>query len=336
MLEFDLAGAEWVVVAYLSGDENMLRVVESGKSPHVATGSFIFGIPEELVIKEHKIVGAHTDPTMIRQLRLEHIPELFDLEGQPGVFLPRIFSCRQGGKKTNHGLNYDMKYRRFALENEIPEADAMPMVEAYTTKAYPGLPKWHASIREEMRNGRTLENCFGRKVKLVGEWGQDLFNAAYSFKPQSTVGDACLQAMCDIFEDDRIGWMPIRLGGQTHDSLMIQYPIPPSDMGWIDLAEVVHDIAYKYMRPQLEYNGRTFRLDCELKIGLNWGDMVAVKIDAYEAVKTAVTLSHAFQGLVASAAAPADLSEIPLVPDLEVALPQAPELEPSADLQEGS
>ena len=31
LLEFDLAGAEWVVVAYLSGDERMIDVVESGK-----------------------------------------------------------------------------------------------------------------------------------------------------------------------------------------------------------------------------------------------------------------------------------------------------------------
>jgi DNA polymerase I-like protein with 3'-5' exonuclease and polymerase domains len=335
MLEFDLSGAEWVVVAYLSGDQNMLEVVRSGKSPHVATGSFIFGVPEELVLAEHKVVGSHTDPTTIRKLREDHLPELLALEGQQGVFLPRIFSCRQGGKKTNHGLNYDMKYRRFALENEIPEADAMPMVEAYTQKAYPGLPVWHASIREEMRHGRTLVNCFGRKVTLVNEWGQDLFNAAYSFKPQSTVADVCLEAMCLIYEDTRSWFKPVRLGAQVHDSIQIQYPIPDCLDGWIDLARVCHDIAHRHMRPELEYNGQKFKLDCDMKMGLNWGEMVPVKVDAYHIEKTAVSLSLAFQSLASSAGASAQ-SETEIYPPQEMQLAQVSEAEEIAQPVEGS
>lgn len=297
MLEFDLAGAEWVVVAYLSGDENMLGVIKSGKSPHVVTGSLIFGIPEELVIREHKIVGSHTDPSTIRQLRQDQIPELLDMEGQPGVFLPRIFSCRQGGKKSNHGLNYDMKYRRFALENEIPEADAMPMVEAYTKVAYPKIPEWHKSVRDRLRKDRTLVNCFGRKVKLVGEWGQDLFNAAYSFEPQSTVVDSCLLAMCLIYEDESPWFRPVRLGAQVHDSVQIQYPIPQDQAGWIDLAKVCHDISHRHMRPELEYNGNKFRLGCDLKVGLNWGDMMPVQVSAYDLSETALSLNTAVAAL---------------------------------------
>jgi DNA polymerase I-like protein with 3'-5' exonuclease and polymerase domains len=326
MLEFDLSGAEWVVVAYLSGDHNMLEVVRSGKSPHVATGSFIFGVPEELVLREHKVVGSHTDPTTIRRLREEHLPELLAMENQPGVFLPRIFSCRQGGKKTNHGLNYDMKYRRFALENEIPEADAMPMVEAYTKKAYPGLPDWHASIREELRNGRSLWNCFGRKVTLVGEWGQDLFNAAYSFKPQSTVADVCLEAMCLIYEDTSSWFEPVRLGAQVHDSVQIQYPIPDCLDGWIYLAKVCHDICHIHMKPWLKYREQEFRLDCDVKMGLNWGEMVPVRVDAYEVTVTAASLSLAFQSLASSAGA-ADPVGTEIGPPQEVHLAQVSEVE---------
>src|SRR5215510_138225 len=131
MLEFDLAGAEWVVVAYLANDENMIGVVKSGKSPHIVTGSLISGASEDFVLQEHKLVGSHTDPNTIEMLRRQ-------LTIPPGIFLPRIMSIRQAGKKSNHGLNYNMKYRRFALENEMPEADAEPIVNAYVNKAYPG------------------------------------------------------------------------------------------------------------------------------------------------------------------------------------------------------
>jgi hypothetical protein len=274
MLEFDLAGAEWVVVAYLSGDANMLGVVASGKSPHVVTGSLITSVPEDLVTQEHKVVGSKTDENTIRELREAKLPHLIDMHEKGLIFLPRVMSIRQAGKKSNHGLNYNMKYRRFALENEISEADAMPLVEAYTTVAYPGIPLWHESIRQEMRdNNRTMVNCFGRKVRLLGEWGSELFDQAYSFKPQSTVADSCLQAMCRVYENESEAFCKVRLGAQVHDSLMIMHPIPADRQGWVELAQTVHIIAQDYMRPLLTYGGREFRLGCDLKLGLDWGHM---------------------------------------------------------------
>ena len=68
-LEFDKAGAEWVVVAYLSGGENMISVVEQRKKPHTITGSLMSGLSEEQVNAENKIVGHHTDAETVRRLR---------------------------------------------------------------------------------------------------------------------------------------------------------------------------------------------------------------------------------------------------------------------------
>ena len=62
LAEFDLAGAERVVVAYLADDANMISVVESGKSPHVATGALISGAPKELIEREDKLLKHMTDP----------------------------------------------------------------------------------------------------------------------------------------------------------------------------------------------------------------------------------------------------------------------------------
>jgi len=293
-LEFDLSGAEWVVVAYASGDANMIGVVESGKSPHVVTGALISGATEDFVMAEHKLVGNHTDPNTISDLRSS-------LKIEPYVFLPRSMSIRQAGKKSNHGLNYGMKYKRFALENEVPEADAKPIVEAYSTVAYPGLEGYWQATRDQLKRDRSLVNCFGRKVRLLGEWGNDLFMEAYSFIPQSTVADVCLRAMCLVYEDARM--QDVELGAQVHDSLLIQYPTPRNYDGWGQLANICRKIAREYMRPELEYGGRKFRLGCDLKVGLNWGDMHPVATamprpelaDALEAAIRSATVSSSHQ-----------------------------------------
>src|SRR5215475_10772879 len=104
-LNFDKAGAEWVVVAYLSGDERMLDIVKSGRSPHVATGALISGASEQLVQLEHEKVGEANDPYAIEEIRAS-IPEL----RLGSYFLPRTMSIRQAGKKSNHALNYGEGY----------------------------------------------------------------------------------------------------------------------------------------------------------------------------------------------------------------------------------
>jgi hypothetical protein len=265
-MEFDLSGAEWVVVAYLSNDPAMIGVVESGKSPHVVTGSLISGAPEKFVLEEHKAVGMNTDPDVIQALRAPlTIPE--------GIFLPRSMSIRQAGKKSNHGLNYGMRYKRFALDNEIVETEARMMVELYSTVAYPGISDYWEGIRRELKeNDRTLTNCFGRKVRLLDEWGPELWNAAYSFKPQSTVVDCVTDAMEFVYYDDSPEFAPVILGAQVHDSIMMEYP-ESTPTEWIG---VVALRTCEYMRPPLRYSDKDFKLHCDLKVGYSWGDMHTV------------------------------------------------------------
>ncbi|MBT7188291.1 hypothetical protein HN911_13305, partial [Candidatus Bathyarchaeota archaeon] len=90
------------------------------------------------------------------------------------------------GKRANHGLNYDLGYRTFAIYYQIPEREAAFIVERYH-QIYPGVREWHASIREELSKSRTLRNCFGRKRTFMDRWGHELFKEAYSYIPQSTV-----------------------------------------------------------------------------------------------------------------------------------------------------
>jgi len=268
LIELDKAGAEWDVVAYLTGDGNMLSVVESDRSPHTVTGSLISGAPEEVVEKENKLVGNHTDPDVIQELR-EEMPELAVGAEQLGWFLPRIFSIRQMGKKSNHGLNYDMKYRRFALENELEEKESKTIVDYYKTKAYPGIPLWHETVRQKLNKDRTLTNCFGRKRKFLDAWGPELFDAAYSFIPQSTVFDTTRIGMVKTYQDTSKLFKPVEILAQVHDSVVIQYPEDASA-----IAEVGRIIGTDYMNPLCTYNAREFYIATTMKVGRDWGNMV--------------------------------------------------------------
>jgi hypothetical protein len=272
-VNFDKAGAEWVVVAYLSGDARMIDVIESGKSPHLVTGALISGASEELVLKEHKVVGEANDPYTIEELRAT-IPELSD----PALFLPRSMSIRQAGKKSNHALNYDEGYRVFALYNEMEEGDAKKIVDFYKTRAYPGVPLYHEAVRRELKNEhRTLVNCFGRKVVLRGAWDYKLWKMAYSFKPQSTVVDMVNKAM-ELWYDSTEGYMQnLELLAQVHDSLLGQYTLSGKRDQFLHMARACMDID-RFISPRCTYSGRDFVIKTDVKIGLDWQNMSAVPV----------------------------------------------------------
>jgi hypothetical protein len=267
LIELDKAGAEWVVVAYLAGDGRMLDVIAKEQSPHVITGTYISGCSEELVEKEESVVKLQTDPQLVADAR-DKVPEL---SGQ-GYFLPRSMSIRQAGKKANHGLNYGLGYRTFALYNEMQESDAKEIVRRYHEDAYPGIKVWHDSIQRQLNDDRTLTNCFGRKRKFLDRWGQDLFLDAYSFLPQSTVVDMVNQGMIDAYLDEDL---QLDLLAQVHDSILIQYPT--EELGL--LAERIWRIA-DYMSPTCEYGAREFTIRTTAKVGYDWSNMNEIDISA--------------------------------------------------------
>jgi hypothetical protein len=258
LIELDKAGAEWVVVAYLANDGAMIQVIESGASPHVATGVLLSHSNGPFVTKENKIVGNITDPMKINELREQ-------LDPDPEWWLPRSMSIRQAGKKANHGLNYDMKFKRAALEWEILENESRDIVERYHS-AYPGIRQWHNSVQDQLRKNRMLTNCFGRQRRFMDGWGQTLFDAAYSFIPQSTVFDITREGMTKWYSDEEM--VGVELLAQTHDSCTFQFNNITSG---IDIAPNAMKLGLDYMNPTLTYNGRDFKIGTTMKLGLDWG-----------------------------------------------------------------
>lgn len=270
LIEFDKAGAEWVVVAYLSGDSRMLEVIKNKRDPHLVTGSTLSGVSEELVKQEDKLLNKSTDPSYIEEKRKE-LPKL--LEGD--YFLPPNMSIRQAGKKANHSLNYGLGYKTFALKTEMVEKDAKRLVESYRNEVYPGIPVWWETTRKRLANNNNiLENCFGRKYKFMHPKGPDLFEAAYSFVPQSTVADVTNRGMILTYEDNSPDFQSVELLAQVHDSIIVQTPFDDYER----VARVCLRIALDYMNPTLEYNSREFHIGTDIKIGHNRGNMQEVPL----------------------------------------------------------
>lgn len=283
LLNLDLAGADFVTVAYLCRDPAMLEVVKSGRSPHPVTGKRICGVSEEVINAEDEILGLMREPERIAAIRRERFPEL-----AKATFLPRTMSIRQMAKKAGHGLNFREGYKVFALLNEMEEREAKKVVELYSGHAYPGIQKWWDATDEQIRKHRTLTNCFGRKVYFMGALDNDTFKQAYSFIPQSTTADCCSTGMVRMQEDASPDFVLAQLLAQVHDSLLTQHV----SRDWRSMARFCLKLA-EYMSPTLSYHGEDYRLNVDLKAGLNWAGLKKIKLTGDEG-KLALALEEAY------------------------------------------
>lgn len=268
-VEVDKRQAEWVVVAYLTGDANMLEAVETGKDIHTHTAQGMFNVDPAIIKIDHKLCGHTTDADFIRELRHSNMDILAAMR-DCGKAWPRAMSLRQCGKKSNHGLNYDEGPNGFAMINEMEIAEAKRIYNMYH-QLYPGIKIWYESVKRHLSKGRTLTNCFGRSVRFLGAWGDELWKSAYSMLPQSTVVDGLNQGMQRIYDSEicSIEELNTDVLAQVHDSILTQIPIVKlRDRTTFDY--FIGQIK-EHTSPLMNYSGREFRIASDFKFGLNWG-----------------------------------------------------------------
>lgn len=264
-IEWDKRQAEWIGTAYISNDANMLAAVEAGIDVHTHTASLMFHAEHDIIKYDHKLVGQLTDADTIQDIRRADLA----IRQAYNDSWPRSMSLRQCGKKSNHGLNYDEGYKGFALINEIPEKEAKRIVDMYHT-IYPGIRRWYESVKRQLQRDRTLTNCFGRTVRFLGAWNDKLWKSAYSMLPQSTIVDALNNGLVLTYEDE---WLTRELNcdilAQVHDSILTQFRI--SDLENEETFNEVMRRIKDYTSPDMEYNGKVFKIPTDMKVGLNWG-----------------------------------------------------------------
>jgi DNA polymerase I-like protein with 3'-5' exonuclease and polymerase domains len=139
---------------------------------------------------------------------------------------------------------------------------------------YPGIRIWYDTVKRALNKDRTLINCFGRRVRFMDRWGDDLFKSAYSMLPQSTVVDSLNQGMVKIYNDNwlcGVEGLNIDILAQVHDSILLQVPI--QHLKNRVTFEAMRDRLYDFVSPDITYNGRTFKIATDMKIGMNWSGM---------------------------------------------------------------
>lgn len=237
----DFSQAEARVVAALANDEYLLELfADPTRDVHKETAAAIYGIP----------VG---DVTPVQ---------------------------RYTAKRVRHAVNYGMDAGRFVeVVNEDAEETGVRIDLATARRVINGFFLMHpnhktvywAGIERELRATRTLNTAFGRKRTFYGRMDDKLTREAYSYPPQSSVGDLCCKALVRIWNEVQLGhpeWK-VQLLLNVHDSIMVQCPKP--------FMFLVAEAMDHCMDIPMVVNGHTVRIPTDVKVGTNWKDVVDIQ-----------------------------------------------------------
>lgn len=237
----DLKQAENKIVANIAPENKMMNAFNTGVDVHALTGSLISGLSVEEVIRQDKA-------------------------GIKCSIGNGLYTWRFWGKKANHGLNYDLGARNFALLYEISETDARFIIDKYHS-AYPGIREYHRWVKKQLEETGSLTNCFGRVREFRDRWGDSLFKAAYDYIPQSTVSSKINEHGLNHIYYNQDKYKEVELLLQVHDSIEFQIPLTAS---WKRHAVILSGIRDSLEQP-VKWKEGEFILTVDLEMGLNMG-----------------------------------------------------------------
>lgn len=232
-LEVDLRQAESRFVAYDSADAALIDMLESGADVHTHVGNAIL-----------RQMGK--DPSVIPRDEFKK-------------------TWRQLGKKAGHGLNYGMKAGVFVetvfneLDIEITKKDAELITRAYFG-LFPGIPRWHAWVRNELYTKRKLSAPSGWERYFYGRHDEAL-KEGLAWRPQHTIPWITNHLMLHLCDERKHGRLKFQLLMQVHDALYLLIP-----EGEIDRVARVC-LEYKTWHPQVDLPGGRMWIPTEVSIG---------------------------------------------------------------------
>lgn len=233
LLQADLKQAEAVVVAYLCRDTKLINMFKES-----------YGQPKE-VIDQHPEWDIHK----LKAASLFGIPVEQVTSDQ-----------RKIGKTIRHARNYSAGPQVVADKVGCTLSEAKRLLQLDDI-ANPLLNAWHNQVRDELGRTRTLITPLGRKHRFLDHWGDNLFRSAYSFIPQSTVGDILNMSIVKLYQEygDKI-----HIALQLHDAI---YVICKEE----DIPNTI-SIMRKCMTHTIEVNHDLMTIDVDFKAGDSWGE----------------------------------------------------------------
>jgi len=248
--------ADWVqTIAHLTGRRGTIKISEPK------------GFGKKLLYWVQIGKSTGTSLVSIKKREIKIPGNVYCLTVDSGLFLMRSHDKISVTGNSNHSFNYGLSANGFAIQYNLELRYAKQCYQLYHN-AYPGLTLWHQHIRNKLSKDRTLENLFGRKRRFLNRWNEDLFKAAYSYIPQSTVGQLLNIGIVETYyQQDREGLEFLKkwdLLNQVHDSMVFQYPANDP----VGFAKTIKQIQ-ENLNVKMYANGREFIIKTDGKIGLN-------------------------------------------------------------------
>lgn len=235
LVQVDQQGAESRNVAYLSGDENYIKAVESG-DVHTQVSAMVFGFAADRKLAERTYYREKT--------------------------------YRDIGKMGGHASNYEVTPRTTAIQGKIEVKIAEEFQEKYF-KTFPMIRQWQGAVRKTLQTPpHVLVTPFGRKRRFWGRpWDDATAREAIAFCPQSMTGELSSMAACLLwYHFDK---KDLFLTQENHDSLLLQ--LRADD--WPRLLKEALDIlgAITFNVTDIKGVTREVSIPWDAAIGSNWG-----------------------------------------------------------------
>lgn len=276
----DQAGAEALIVAYLTRHGLFRDLFLYGIKPHIFVALYVF---KEEWKKEVKDLGIDTRPDIDMVCNLP-IGELTSYP-QWNLISDLIQSSDEWsderrfyyiGKQICHSANYGIKPGMFQLNTlkkskgriVISKRDAEFYLETYHS-LFPEIHEWHRDVENQLNETQTLYNLFGfpRYFYYPEEYiNPTMLKEALAFIPQSTVGsitNIAITKMQHTIEENRLDWHILQ---NNHDSFMTEFP--DSEDEERECARTMKDyIEASLVSPR----GEHFKMKSGCETGKNWG-----------------------------------------------------------------
>jgi uracil-DNA glycosylase family 4 len=192
------SSSQSVILPYGSG--NLQNIPEVARKIYTAPEGYVF-LSGDLVQAEAVVVAYYIGDNTLKKLFRDRLNEpdpekkkKYDVHKYTGSIMFRKQQDdvskeeRRIGKTLRHASNYAAGPTVIADELGCSLLEAKKLLLIYYNSC-PQLGLWHSRIQAELRQTRVLTNLYGRKHRFLDRWGDPLFRSAYSYKPQSSVGD---------------------------------------------------------------------------------------------------------------------------------------------------
>jgi DNA polymerase-1 len=177
---------------------------------------------------------------------------------------------RTAGKTVRHATSYSAGPQVLANRLGIKLAEAKILMELYH-RANPHLRMWYQGIQQELKRSRVLTNLFGRKHRFLDRWSDSLFRSAYSYIPQSTVGDLLNTALYRLYCKLPVTPYEVTILLQLHDAIYVMV----EDQHVNEVIKLMREV----MMIPLQLNNEKFRIDADFTVGDSWAEGKVQEID---------------------------------------------------------